>query len=319
MRSFEIYQYNISMQPDIYIKDKRLKNRTGIIIVLKKEHNIGRGEISPLPEYSKESLNDALIETKKKLIQWQSNQTLTESHLPSVAFGLSCALAELEQKLPTTSILSNIPCCTGDPDELLITLKQIALPKIAEIKIGLYESIRDGIVVNLLLETIPDLELRLTGCQSWSEQKAFNFIKYINPNFINRIQYISEPCQTRTLSINFAQQYQLPLAFDLCVNHDFDKTIQSLHAVIIKPTLLGSLNYCQSIIEQANHSNIIPIIEHSMESSLGLSQLASFATRQYNSVSPNLSALDLMTHQVIQRIANCQLPLQNYDDLTRLM
>ncbi len=33
--------------------------------------------------------------------------------------------------------------------------------KVAKVKVGLWEAVRDGMVVNLLLEAIPDLQLRL--------------------------------------------------------------------------------------------------------------------------------------------------------------
>jgi O-succinylbenzoate synthase len=41
--------------------------------------------------------------------------------------------------------------------------------------------VRDGMVVNLLLEAIPDLQLRLDANRAWTPLKAQQFAKYVNP------------------------------------------------------------------------------------------------------------------------------------------
>lgn len=53
------------------------------------------------------------------------------------------------------------PLCNGDPDDLILKLADMHGEKVAKVKVGLYEAVRDGMVVNLLLEAIPDLHLRL--------------------------------------------------------------------------------------------------------------------------------------------------------------
>ncbi|MGC6745017.1 hypothetical protein ACP0HM_11565 [Escherichia coli] len=62
------------------------------------------------------------------------------------------------RKQPTTVRLS---LCNGDPDDLILKLADMPGEKVAKVKVGLYEAVRDGMVVNLLLEAIPDLHLRL--------------------------------------------------------------------------------------------------------------------------------------------------------------
>ncbi len=80
---------------------------------------------------------------------------------PSAAFGASCALAELCGELPQAADYRAAPLCAGDPDELFAGLSLMPGEKVAKVKVGLYEAVRDGMVVNLLLEAIPDLTLRL--------------------------------------------------------------------------------------------------------------------------------------------------------------
>ncbi len=50
--------------------------------------------------------------------------------------------------------------------------------KVAKIKVGLYEAVRDGMIVNVLLEALPDLTLCLDANRSWTRVKADGFARY---------------------------------------------------------------------------------------------------------------------------------------------
>ncbi len=119
--------------------------------------------------------------------------------MPSVAFGASCALAELTGVLPEAADYRAAPLCTGDPDDLVLRLADMPGEKIAKVKVGLYEAVRDGMVVNLLLEAIPDLHLRLDANRAWTPLKAQQFAKYVNPDYRARIAFLEEPCKTRMI------------------------------------------------------------------------------------------------------------------------
>jgi hypothetical protein len=76
--------------------------------------------------------------------------------------------------------------------------------KVAKVKVGLYEAVRDGMVVNLLLEAIPDLQLRLDANRAWTPLKAQQFAKYVK--YRHRIAFLEEPCKTRDDSRAFARE-----------------------------------------------------------------------------------------------------------------
>ena len=120
----------------------------------------GWGEISPLPGFS-ESLEEAQAALMVWVEEWRTGLNPPLPDLPSAAFGISCALAELDGSLPDEADYRAAPLCTGDPDELFALLSAMPGEKVAKIKVGLYEAVRDGMVANLLLEAIPDLRLRL--------------------------------------------------------------------------------------------------------------------------------------------------------------
>ncbi len=82
----------------------------------------------------------------------------------------------------------------------------------AKVKVGLYEAVRDGMVVNLLLEAIPDLHLRLDANRAWTPLKGQQFAKYVNPDYRHRIAFLEEPCKTRDDSRAFARETGIAIA-----------------------------------------------------------------------------------------------------------
>jgi O-succinylbenzoate synthase len=136
---------------------------------------------------------------------------------PSVAFGISCAQAELGGELPQAADYRAAPLCSGDPDELFARLAAMPGEKVAKVKVGLWEAVRDGMVVNLLLEAIPDLQLRLDANRAWTPLKAQQFAKYVNPAYRQRIAFLEEPAKRgRILGPLAARQGSLSPGMKAC-------------------------------------------------------------------------------------------------------
>ncbi len=198
----------------VILRHQRLKSRDGLLVKLQQGELSGWGEIAPLPEFSQETLDQAQVAAECWLQHWVSGVESDDSVLPSVAFGLSCAQAELKQTLPLSADYRKAPLCTGDPDELFAVLQALPGEKVAKVKVGLYEAVRDGMIVNVLLEALPDLTLRLDANRSWSRAKADGFAKYVNPALRSRIAFLEEPCKTRAESREFAQDTGIAIAWD---------------------------------------------------------------------------------------------------------
>ncbi len=66
-------------------------------------------------------------------------------------------------------------------------------------------------VVNLLLEAIPDLHLRLDANRASTPLKGQQFAKYVNPDYRHRIVF-EEPCKTRDDSRAFARETDIAIA-----------------------------------------------------------------------------------------------------------
>lgn len=318
MRKAKIYSFSLPMEAGVILRYQRLKTRDGLLVCLQDGDNEGWGEISPLPEFSQETLEEATAETIVRLNEWVKDGKISDSPLPSVAFGCSCAVAELTGELPQDADYRKAPLCSGDPDDLILSLDAMEGEKVAKVKVGLYEAVRDGMVANLLLEAVPELKLRLDANRSWTRTKADGFAKYVNPDYRDRIAFLEEPCKTREESLQFAADTGINIAWDESVREEgFKVEAQAgVAAIVIKPTLTGSLAYCRSLVEDAHHLGLQAVISSSIESSFGLTQLARVAHWLTPNTIPGLDTVSLIQSQLIRPWPQCDIPLQQLEDLT---
>ncbi|MDG0800475.1 o-succinylbenzoate synthase [Pectobacterium polaris] len=311
MRQVTLYRYSVPMEAGVVLRNQRLKTRDGLIVRLQDGERLGWGEIAPLPEFSVETLAEAESAALEQLKSWAAGAAFSDDLPPSIAFGLSCAQAELDQRLPLAADYRKAPLCSGDPDELFDMLQAMPGEKVAKIKVGLYEAVRDGMIVNVLLEALPDLKLRLDANRSWTRAKADGFARYVAPSLRSRIAFLEEPCKTREESREFARETGISIAWDESVR-DADFRVEAepgVSAIVIKPTLVGSLARCQQLVQETHQVGLTAVISSSVESSLGLTQLARLAHWLTPDTIPGLDTLDLMQAQVIQCWPESALPL----------
>lgn len=343
MRCATVYQYSLPMEAGVVLRNQRLKTREGLLLKLAQDNCEGWGEISPLPGFSPESLSEASLAVQQALTDWLQGTSLTaliealevQCALPSVAFGLSCAQAELQNRLPQQLNTRTAPLCHGDPDALYhrlgglsddtestdpLSVRHCQAKKVAKIKVGLYEAVGDGLNVSMLLEALPNLYLRLDANRSWTPVKAEAFARFVAPELRSRIDFIEEPCTTREQSRAFARHSGIAIAWDESLREtDFVLEAEpGLAAIIIKPTLTGSLAKCQSLIAQAHDLGLQAVISSSIESSLGLTQLARMAAWLTPDMVPGLDTLSLMQGQVVRRWPDSTLPLIVPDQLVAI-
>ena len=319
MRHATLYSFSLPMEAGVILRNQRLKTRDGLLVCLREDDREGWGEISPLPEFSRETLTEAQQAAEAWIAAWCQRSNPAESPLPSVAFGLSCALAELDDTLPQTLNTRKAPLCTGDPDDLILALDAMEGEKIAKVKVGLYEAVRDGMVVNLLLEAVPDLRLRLDANRSWTRTKADGFAKYVAPEHRTRIDFLEEPCKTPEESLCYAQDTGIAIAWDESVREPgFTVTAQpGVAAIVIKPTLTGSITRCRELITAAHREGLQAVISSSVESSFGLTQLARLAGWLTPDTLPGLDTLSLMQSQLVRPWPGSTLTLITADQLTQ--
>ena len=321
MRRAQVYRWQIPMDAGVVLRERRLKTRDGLFVHLQQGEKQGWGEISPLPGFSLESLEDAQAALLSWVNAWREGASSALPEVPSAAFGISCALAELDGTLPDAADYRAAPLCSGDPDELFAALSAMPGEKVAKVKVGLYEAVRDGMVVNLLLEAIPDLRLRLDANRAWTPLKAQQFAKYVNPAYRDRIAFMEEPCKTRDDSRAFAQETGIAIAWDESLREgDFQFLAEpGVSAVVIKPTLTGSLEKVRKQVAAAHALGLTAVISSSIESSLGLTQLARIAAWLTPQTIPGLDTLNLMQAQLVRRWPESTLPMVDVEALEPLL
>ncbi|GEK12673.1 o-succinylbenzoate synthase [Aliivibrio fischeri] len=318
MKTAKIYQYQLPMDSGVILREQRLQQRDGLVIELSDGIHTARGEVAPLPEFSQETLEQAREDLISLTQSWLNNEELDlDSNCPSVAFGFSMALLELKKQLPQEGNYQAAPLCSGDPDDLVVKLNEMSGKKIAKIKVGLYEPIRDGMVVNMFLELISDLSLRLDANRGWTTKKAEQFANYVHPQFRSRIEFLEEPCTTPEESLAFSKATNIAIAWDETVRDDgfTVETQEGVAAIVIKPTLVGSVEKCISLIEQAHQLGMQAVISSSIESSLALTQLARLAAWKTPETIPGLDTIDLFKMQLDTSWPNCGLPVAQLADL----
>lgn len=321
MRSAQVYRWQVPMDAGVVLREQRLKTRDGLFIHLQEDAHEGWGEISPLPGFSVESLDEATAAVCAWAQGWRAGDSGALPGLRSADFGISCALAELRGSLPQAADYRAATLCTGDPDELFAALAAMPGEKVAKMKVGLYEAVRDGMVANLLLEAMPDLRLRLDANRAWTPLKAQQFAKYVNPDYRDRIAFLEEPCKTRDDSRAFARETGIAIAWDESLR-DADFTFEreeGVRAVVIKPTLTGSLEKVQAQVATATRLGMTAVISSSIESSLGLSQLARIAAWLTPETIPGLDTLNLMQAQLVRRWPGSTLPCHTVEMLEPLL
>ncbi|WP_333848789.1 o-succinylbenzoate synthase [Leclercia sp.] len=321
MRSVQIYRWQVPMDAGVVLRERRLKTRDGLFVHLQQGGRQGWGEVSPLPGFSRESLEEAEASLRAWGIAWRDGEAPLLPGLPAVDFGISCALAELDGSLPEEADYRAAPLCTGDPDELFAVLAAMPGEKVAKIKVGLYEAVRDGMVANLLLEAIPDLRLRLDANRAWTPLKAQQFAKYVNPSHRDRIAFLEEPCKTRADSLAFARETGIAIAWDESLREDDFKWVAEpgVRAVVIKPTLTGSIAKVREQVQKAHALGLTAVISSSIESSLGLTQLARMAAQFTPDTVPGLDTLNLMQAQLLRPWPGNTLPCLDRDALEPLL
>lgn len=321
MRRAQVYRWQIPMDAGVVLRERRLKTRDGLFVHLQQGEREGWGEVSPLPGFSLESLDDAQAALVAWVREWREGAAPALPDTPSAAFGISCALAELDGSLPQEANYRAAPLCTGDPDELFALLSAMPGEKVAKIKVGLYEAVRDGMVANLLLEAIPDLHLRLDANRAWTPLKAQQFAKYVNPAYRNRIAFLEEPCKTRDDSRAFARETGIAIAWDESLREaDFAFVAEpGVSAVVIKPTLTGSLAKVREQVDAAHALGLTAVISSSIESSLGLTQLARIAVWLTPDTLPGLDTLSLMQTQLIRQWPDSTSPCLDVEALEPLL
>ena len=317
-RAAALFRYRVPLVPGAALRHGAPGWRDGLLLRLREANREGWGEVAPLPGFSRESLAQAQAAACVWLAAWQASEPAWPelNEQPALAFGSSCALAELADTLPAPGDYRTVPLhAAHTPLDALILALQDA--PIAKLKLGHGDPAHEAATVGALFNALPRLELRLDANRAWSLGQALQFAHGLSPAQRQRIAFFEEPCQTPAQSLAFAQDSGIALAWDETLREPgFALSAPAgLRALIIKPSLQGSVSHCRQLIEQAQALGLVAVISASIESSLGLGQLARLAAWLTPHSRPGLDTLRMMQAQVLRPWPGAALPLLAVENL----
>lgn len=328
IQTLSLYQYIMPLDPPLPVAKQRITERQGLVLsVTAQDHQhqtSANVEISPLSGnddkgrsltgFSQESLNDVTDFLEQSLINLLKqpiislNELATVSPYPSVAFGLSLLYQKLLKNLPRLPIdknsiaLQKVPLIYIDHVNEDISTQEIEKKinlhlsqcnpqtKIAKMKVGQFEPSLELTFIYAILNKYPSLILRLDANQAFTLEEAIEFASCLPKA---NIQYIEEPCQDLADCAKFFAITNIPFALDETLNepsYEFS-AIDGLQALVLKPMLIGHIDKLTDLILTAQHAGILCSLSSSLETSLGISDLALLAHLLTPDSAPGLDTL----------------------------
>lgn len=217
-------------------------------------------EASPLPNWSREKISGSA----RQLL----SLTIPSQPYPSVAFGLSCLThaSHAPFSLPLAALFS------GTPDEM-IAQGERALDQgytYAKIKVGHLTLVEAKHVVCSLL---PYFILRVDVNRQWETEEALSFFSRFPKE---AFEFVEEPLRTPEELPLFTH----PFALDETLREHpgiLKVPLPMFRALVIKPTLTGSIQTCKGWADLAKKKRVSVVISSSYESGVGTYHLACLA------------------------------------------
>ncbi len=215
-------------------------------------------EVSPLPLWSQENLEECI----------QNIEGAT--HFPSIAFGLS----SLNPYPPHSFSLPLAALLFGSPDEI-IEKGERALKegyRHAKVKVGHLSAPEAQRVLGALY---PHFKLRVDVNRLWPAELSLSLFSHFPKE---AFEFVEEPVNDPAALPLFTH----PFALDETLRehpHIFNRPLPNLRALVIKPTLTGSVQTCLKWARAAQKQGVSVVISSSFESGVGTFHLAQLAKR----------------------------------------
>lgn len=324
LTALNLYQYRLPLDTLLPVGIQRIDHRAGLILQAI-AHNNGvqqqaEVEITPLSGwdveqqaligFSRESLAQVQTELTQSLPQLcgQSVDHLLvcaqQSPYPSLAFGLSLLHAKLSGKLTAVRPMrATVPLLyhATDTSNTQLDNKIAALGmdvRSVKVKVGQTSIEAELRLIYRILHIRPDLKLRLDANRGFTLAQAIEFAACLP---LDAIEYVEEPCINPVDNQTFYQAIGLPYALDESL-HDPEYRFEmqeGLTALIIKPMLLGSIEKLATMIDTAHSYGVRCILSSSLESSLGINDLAHLAAILTPDETPGLDTLSAFSQDVL--------------------
>ena len=329
IEKFKYFPFSLKLKTPFQSSSHTITKRNGFLISVTDElQNISFGECSPLPGFSKETLEDA--ERILKGLQYQLNgfilgenlesvsDLLAEFHLvPSLQFALEQAIIGLmfrrNKSFLRDSFLNvkpefdvNAVIGFGEAENILNSINEKIGKgyKTFKIKIG-----REDFKLDLgLIEKVNELfgskiKIRLDVNQKWSIENAASYINQISQY---DTEYIEEPCDILNYNLQIANISKIPIALDESIR-SIDEASHMINEskisfIVLKPMIYGGITSSLQLIKEAGKKDKNVIISSSFESAVGKSALTLLAAVTNHSFAHGLDTSEYFVRDICQDI-----------------
>lgn len=305
-----------------------INQREGIYVIAEDElGNNTVAEVSPLPGFSKETLEEAekgLVLIIDKLL----NKELTENNfsieniynelsLPnSVRFGIDQLILNLQIKRNPKFVQNNFNLVSKNKINVNsivgVESKEVILNKVEKcfnegfstikIKIGRKEFNEDLQIIESIQNIYSGkLKLRCDVNGVWTEGEAIQNINSLN-NF--NLEYIEEPCSGISSNLNLTEISKNPIAIDESVPSTvvLKKLIEDncFKFIVVKPMIVGSIFEILKLIKLAEEKNVNLIFSSAFESEVGRSVLVLLSSLVRHNYAHGLAISELIKKDIYQ-------------------
>ncbi|SHI21540.1 o-succinylbenzoate synthase [Ferrimonas marina] len=294
MQPTALFQYQLPLDTPIRFAGQQLSERQGLLLKFEHQGRTAYGDCCPLPGFSQ----DSLAQNRDALLAFCKGELSTEALPAAARFALDSGRWLADN---TTALIPEpVPLLAGTPEQMLAQLNALDTPpQRVKLKLARHPLEQEITLVHQLLSERPHLRLRGDANRGWSYEQAATFAASVPTD---RFDFVEEPCADLMDSLRLYQQHRLPIALDE-TTQAADYQYQSLPgvvALVLKPTLIGSLAQLQQLIEQAELDGVHCILSSSFESNLGLAALAALARELTPEQPPGLDTLDATAADLCQ-------------------
>lgn len=300
IKEISYFPFSLTLKSPFNYFSSVINERRGFILKCADgKGNIGFGECSPLPGFSKESLEETEEEIKKITSQFLGKnlsinfnelQSLSTEKIKSasVKYGFEQSIFNLAAKVDSNFIPSNFPdqknfidvnavIGLDDVESVITKVKTKIMDgfKTIKLKIGREDPFDDFYLIVTIRDSIGyDHKLRLDANKKWSADEA---IEYLNRLYEFDIEYIEEPCEFVPSTFRTCEETQIPAALDESIE-SIDQVCDLINSsgiqfIVLKPMIIGGFFSVINLINEAEAANKKIIISSAFESVVGKSGL----------------------------------------------
>ncbi len=305
LAGFDLYRFSLPLRGSLVLRATTLHRREGVLLRLSGDDGSeGWGESAPLPGFSAESLEQAIVQLRRlagSLIgrevtdEWTNRDGAFGRELeriapaPSVRFGLELAVwnvyatssgkslpeffaGQPRARVPVNGLLS------GTWEEVLVEaqrMKNVGYEAV-KLKVGARTVAEDARLVRKLVEEPGNAtSLRLDANRAWGYEQAAEFL-----GGAPRFEYLEEPLADPALLPQLVREFGTPVALDESLVGMEPEVLEEhryARAVVLKPTLLGGISNTLHVAERALRLGMMPVVSSAYESGVGTAALVALA------------------------------------------